>query len=334
MNARRCRTGIFFFLFLFFIMLSACGGPDMYPGEPFTDTDAAYIDGQATPAEERTSDICLPDGSTVPGWDGAAAYIEANGNEPYFDAADRSRTDAFEEYSDLDALGRCGPAYANICTDLMPTEKRGEIGNVRPSGWHTVRYNGVVPGNYLYNRCHLIGYQLAGENANEKNLITGTRYLNIEGMLGFENLVADYVKGTGNHVLYRVTPVYSGDEPVARGVLMEGFSVEDGGEGVRFNVFAYNVQPGVDIDYPTGDSRLSDGREVMDGVPVGEQADGAVMTDGRFVANEKTGKFHLEDCEYADSMNPDNRAEFTCPVQEMLDAGYEPCGKCHPDEAA
>lgn len=334
MNARRCRTGIFFFLFLFLITLSACSGPDMYPGEPVTDTDVAYIDGQVTPAEGRAPDICLPDGSAVPVWDGAAAYVEVNGNEPYFDVDDRSRTDAFEDYSDLDALGRCGVAYANICTDLMPTEKRGEIGNVRPSGWHTVRYNGVVSGNYLYNRCHLIGYQLAGENANEKNLITGTRYLNIEGMLGFENLVADYVKETGNHVLYRVTPVYSGDEPVARGVLMEGFSVEDGGEGVRFNVFAYNVQPGVDIDYSTGESRLSDGREVMDGVPVGESADGAATTDVHFVANEKTGKFHLEDCEYAGSMNPDNRAEFTCPVQEMLDAGYEPCGKCRPDEAA
>lgn len=286
-------------------------------------------DGQTNPVGA----VMLPDGTTVQVWDGVAAYTEVNGNEPYFDEFDRSRTDAFEDYADLDGFGRCGVAYANICTELMPTEKRGEIGNVRPSGWHTVRYNGVVPGNYLYNRCHLIGYQLAGENANEKNLITGTRYLNIEGMLGFENLIADYVKETGNHVLYRVTPVYSGEEPVARGVLMEGLSVEDGGDGVRFNVFAYNVQPGVEIDYLTGDSRLSDGREVCDGVPVGDTVTDSDDGESVFVVNTKSGKFHFPDCEYAESMSEDNRADVFDTVDGMLDAGYSPCGKCSPDTA-
>ena len=154
--------------------------------------------------------------------------------------------EAFEFYSELDGLGRCGTAYANICQELMPTEKREDIGRVKPTGWQSVQY-GNVDGRSLYNRCHLIGFQLAGENANEKNLITGTRYMNVDGMLPFENMVADYVKETGNHVLYRVTPVFEGAEPM---------SVEDGGEGVYFNVYAYNVQPGIGIDYATGDNWL------------------------------------------------------------------------------
>lgn len=164
-------------------------------------------------------------------------------------------TTAFENYSDLDSLGRCGVAYANICKDIMPTEERGKIGMIKPSGWHTVKYD-VIKDRYLYNRCHLIGYQLAGENANPKNLITGTRYLNVEGMLPFENLVADYVNNTGNHVLYRVTPMFSGSNLVANGVLIEAKSVEDNGGGIFFNVYCYNVQPGVGINYENGDSWL------------------------------------------------------------------------------
>lgn len=183
-------------------------------------------------------------------------YIVVNDNVPYFSEEDLTRTDAFETYSELDSLGRCGVAYANICQELMPTEERGEIGSVKPSGWHTVNYHEYVDGNYLYNRCHLIGYQLSGENANEKNLITGTRYLNVEGMLPFENEVAEYVEETGNHVLYRVTPVFEGDNLVASGVQMEAYSVEDQGAGVMFNVYCYNVQPGITIDYATGDSEL------------------------------------------------------------------------------
>ena len=181
-------------------------------------------------------------------------YVAVNGNQPFFTDEDQT-TASYETYSPLDALGRCGAAWANVGVDLMPTEDRGSIGQVKPSGWQTVKYD-IVDGKYLYNRCHLIGFQLTGENANEENLITGTRYLNVEGMLPFENLVADYVKETENHVLYRVTPIFEGEELVARGVLMEGLSVEDGGEGITFCVYAYNVQPGVIIDYATGESRL------------------------------------------------------------------------------
>ncbi len=181
-------------------------------------------------------------------------YVEINGNEPYF-RSDEYIVKAFENYADLDHLGRCGTAYACVCTETMPTEKRGSIGQVKPTGWHTVKYD-CVEGKYLYNRCHLIGYQLTAENANKKNLITGTRYLNVQGMLPFENMVADYVKETNNHVLYRVTPVFDGDCLVARGVEIEAYSVEDNGDGICFNVYAYNNQPGVLIDYQTGESTL------------------------------------------------------------------------------
>ncbi|MCH5267161.1 MAG: DNA/RNA non-specific endonuclease [Lachnospiraceae bacterium] len=182
-------------------------------------------------------------------------YGILNDNQPEFTEKEKKNTKAFETYTRLDKLGRCGVAYANICEEIMPTEKRGAIGSVKPSGWHTVKYD-VVDGKYLYNRCHLIGFQLAGENANKKNLITGTRYLNVDGMLPFEDDVADYVKESGNHVLYRVTPVYEGDNLLAEGVQMEAYSVEDAGEGICFNVFVYNVQPGVHIEYDTGESRL------------------------------------------------------------------------------
>ncbi len=180
-------------------------------------------------------------------------YVEINNNIPYFDEADLS-DESFERYSELDELGRCGVAYANIGVDLMPTEKRGSIGMIKPSGWHTVKYDNV-DGKYLYNRCHLIAYQLSGENANEKNLITGTRYMNVEGMLPFEERVGNYVRETENHVLYRVTPFFEGDNLLAKGVLMEAMSVEDSGEDICFCVFVYNVQPDIQIDYATGKSQ-------------------------------------------------------------------------------
>lgn len=183
-------------------------------------------------------------------------YVIVNDNEPYFDEKDLT-TQSFEEYSPLDSFGRCGVAYANIGEDIMPTKERGSIGMIKPSGWQTKKYD-FVDGKYLYNRCHLIGYQLSGENANEKNLITGTRYMNTEGMLPFENEVADYVKDTGNHVLYRVTPVFEEDNLVADGVLMEAMSVEDRGLDIEFNVFVYNVQPHVKINYQTGKSSLDE----------------------------------------------------------------------------
>lgn len=180
-------------------------------------------------------------------------YVEVNGNIPEFEDSDRTEK-SFERYGGFDRLGRCRKACANIGTDIMPTEERGNIGMVKPTGWHTVKYD-IVDGKYLYNRCHLIAYQLSGENANEENLITGTRYMNVEGMLPFENMVADYVKETGNHVLYQAEPVFEGDNLLASGVHMEAESVEDNGKGISFNVYVYNVQPGITIDYRTGESK-------------------------------------------------------------------------------
>lgn len=189
----------------------------------------------------------------IPEYDGKP-YVVLDDNEPGF--TEEELTDAsYEFYSELDIYGRCGTVEACIGKEIMPTEERGSIGQVKPSGWHTVKYD-IVDGKYLYNRCHLIAFQLAGENANVKNLITGTRYMNTEGMLPFEDMVADYVRETGNHVMYRVTPIYEGTNLVASGVQMEAKSVEDGGKGVSFHVFVYNVQPGIAINYATGESKL------------------------------------------------------------------------------
>ena len=203
---------------------------------------------QQEDTQQLTDDLEIPVYAGQP-------YTVIKDNVPDFTEEEKSCTDAFEYYGDLDTLGRCTVTFANVCPQTQPTEKRGTIGQVRPSGWHTVKYNDLIDGNYLYNRCHLIGYQLTGENANVSNLITGTRYLNVEGMLPFEDMVDDYVDKTGNHVLYRVTPIFKGDELVARGVRMEAWSVEDAGTGICFDVFCYNVQPGIVIDYSTGDSQ-------------------------------------------------------------------------------
>lgn len=191
----------------------------------------------------------------IPEYSGVEEYVIINNNVPFFENNEIT-TEVFEMYSELDSLGRCGVAYANIGTEIMPTLDRGSIGMVKPSGWHTVKYD-IVSGKYLYNRCHLIGYQLTGENANENNLITCTRQMNVGAMLDFENLVADYIRDTGNHVLYRATPIFEGDNLLASGVLLEGLSVEDNGEGIKFNVYIYNVQDGIDIDYSTGESKLT-----------------------------------------------------------------------------
>ena len=205
--------------------------------------------GNQTESQAEANGI-LEDASQIEG----EAYWVVNNNQPYFTDEEKQQTEAFEEYSELDELGRCGVAYANICIELMPTEERGEIGHIKPSGWHTVKYDSV-DGKYLYNRCHLIGFQLAGENANKLNLITGTRYFNTEGMLPFENMVDDYVERTENHVLYRVSPIYEGQNLVASGVQIEAWSVEDAGEGICFCVYIPNVQPGITIDYATGESK-------------------------------------------------------------------------------
>lgn len=217
-----------------------------------------YLSNYDLPAEnppvdssEETNTSVPDDDDVIPEFSGEP-FVELNGNVPIF-GADEFSDRSYEYYSELDEYGRCGMAIASVGQDLMPTEDRESISHIHPTGWHSMRYD-FVPGGNLYNRCHLIGFQLTGENANEKNLITGTRYLNIEGMLPFENMIADYVKETGNHVVYRVTPVFEGKELVARGVILEAKSVEDNGEGVMFNVYAYNVQPGVIIDYKTGQS--------------------------------------------------------------------------------
>lgn len=230
------------------------------------------------PQDELVNNNSYVSLDAISAYDGKA-YVAVNNNEPFFTDSDMTTT-AFENYSDLDSLGRCGVAYANICKEIMPTEKRGKIGMIKPSGWHTVKYD-VIKDRYLYNRCHLIGYQLAGENANPKNLITGTRYLNVEGMLPFENLVADYVNNTGNHVLYRVTPMFSGSNLVANGVLIEAKSVEDNGGGILFNVYCYNVQPGVGINYENGDSWLDGTAPQEQSVQTGAaQNGGSQSSDG------------------------------------------------------
>ncbi|MCI9036338.1 MAG: DNA/RNA non-specific endonuclease [Oscillospiraceae bacterium] len=251
--------------------------------------------------------------SAVPPFSGEP-YVVLADNVPGF-TKEELTSKSYETYSPLDRLGRCGVAQACVGTDLMPTEERGSIGSVKPTGWQTVKYD-CVDGKYLYNRCHLIGYQLSGENANKENLITGTRYMNVDGMLPFENMVADYVKETGNHVLYRVTPIYDGDNLVAGGVQMEALSVEDGGEGICFNVYVYNCQPGVSIDYATGESQL-DENAISD-------------VEASYILNRNSKKFHLPSCSGASSISEANRQEYTGSRDELLVRGYEPCGSCKP----
>ena len=272
--------------------------------------------------EPETSSFSPPPGAAVlslddlPEFRAEVPWVSV-GNVPYFIQEEKT-TDPFEIYSQLDSLGRCGAAYANVCRELMPTEERGSIGSVKPSGWQTAKYDSV-DGKYLYNRCHLIGFQLTGENANKENLITGTRYLNIEGMLPFENMVADYVKETGNHVLYRATPIFTGDNLVADGVLMEGYSVEDEGEGISYCIYAYNAQPGIAIDYATGES-WPDPSVGADGASAGQTE--------TFILNTKSKKFHLPECKNVSSIAEGNRDSYAGSRQDLLAQGYTPCGAC------
>ncbi len=282
------------------------------------------VDGPQEDLVNNNSYVSL---DAIPAYDGKA-YVAVNNNEPFFTDSDMTTT-AFENYSDLDSLGRCGVAYANICKDIMPTEERGKIGMIKPSGWHTVKYD-VIKDRYLYNRCHLIGYQLAGENANPKNLITGTRYLNVEGMLPFENLVADYVNNTGNHVLYRVTPMFSGSNLVANGVLIEAKSVEDNGGGILFNVYCYNVQPGVGINYENGDSWL-DGTT---GSASSGSDSSAVENSAADSSNSETmvhitatgKKYHRAGCRTL------KKSDTEVTLDEAKSMGLSPCGICNPPQ--
>ncbi len=280
------------------LLLSACAVPAK-PNPPATQSTAA-------PSADSIA--------SIPAFDASSPFVIIKDNVPSF-TPEEITTQSFESYSSLDALGRCGEAFACIGKDLMPTQERGSIGQVKPSGWQTVKYD-VVDGKYLYNRCHLIGFQLTGENANERNLITGTRYMNVEGMLPFENMVADYVKETGNHVMYRVTPVYAGDNLLCSGVFMEAYSVEDCGDGISFHVYCYNAQPGITIDYANGDSTLSPASNT----PATES--------GTFVLNTNSKKIHKPHCSSVGDMSPKNRQDYNGSLDQILSQGYEKCKSC------
>lgn len=309
------------------------GGSEVLP-EDGSDTQGEIVEGT-----EPSSDTQQPPTSPVPAADTVSLsevpaysgepYVAINNNTPGFNDEELTTT-SFETYSTLDYLGRCGVAYACIGTDLMPTEDRGSISEVTPSGWINKEYDG----QYLYNRCHLIGFQLSGENANERNLITGTRYMNVEGMLPFENMIADYVHETDNHVLYRVTPIYDGTNLVASGVQLEAESVEDDGEGILFNVYVYNVQPGITIDYATGESWQEQGTTTtpVQEEPVQEEPEEQtpVSSGTTYILNTNTKKFHYPSCSSVDQMSDRNRQEFTGTRDEVIAMGYDPCGRCHP----
>ena len=311
------------------VFMSACAG------KAEQEKTSANAQQEKVPVSgTQQSDISM---ETIPEYDGEP-YVVIDDNEPNF-TEEELQPEAYETYGTLDALGRCSTAEASIGEGLMPTEKRGAIGQVKPTGWHTVKYD-LVEGKYLYNRCHLIGYQLTAENANEKNLITGTRYMNTEGMLPFENMVADYIKETGNHVMYRVTPVFEGENLVASGVQMEAESVEDQGADLSFNVYVYNVQPGVEIDYKTGESR--EANELLPASKNSDKAGNATsgttsdkdssdpVSEQTYILNTSSKKFHKESCSGVKSMKEKNKKVYTGKREEVIEQGYAPCGNCHP----
>ncbi len=290
-----------------------------------------YTDTAKKPIKQETSRHpgTLPDHSSsisissIPQFSGSP-FIAINDNIPQF-SKDEITTKSFEYYSKLDKYGRCGETLACVGKDIMPTADRESISSVRPSGWINKKYNtSLVDGGYIYNRCHLIGFQLTGENANEKNLITGTRYMNVDGMLPFENMIADYVKETGNHVMLRVTPIFKDKELVARGVHMEAYSVEDEGDGISFNVFCYNVQPGITINYATGDSWLAG-----DYVPDNENSSSHQKAQS-YVLNTNSKKFHYPSCSSVGNIASHNREDVHETRDFLISEGYSPCGNCHP----
>lgn len=295
-------------------------------------TDSSATTSQTPESDNSTSNTQKPTVpnkvdtiqlSSIPAFSGKP-YVAINNNIPSFNESDYT-TKSYEYYSNLDSLGRCGMVIACIGTDIMPTEERGSIGQVKPTGWHTVKYD-CVDGKYLYNRCHLIGYQLSGENANTKNLITGTRFMNVDGMLPFENMVADYVKETDNHVLYRVTPIYDGSNLLATGVQMEAYSIEDDGDGICFNVFVYNAQPQISINYANGDSSYVGGSSN----DVEDEPNNNIDTSASYILNKNTKKFHYPSCSSVDRMKESNKEYYTGSRDELINRGYDPCGNCHP----
>ena len=291
------------------LTLSGCGG-SLLNGDVLPEIDDVTTDSTTVEV------VSLDD---IPEFSGSP-YVAINDNQPSFTEADYT-TEAFEEYAELDYLGRCGVTYACVGVEIMPTEKRGDIGMVKPTGWVTSKYD-FVDGRYLYNRCHLIGFQLTGENANRGNLITGTRYMNTEGMLPFENMIADYVKETENHVLYRVTPIFEGENLVANGVQMEAWSVEDDGDGICFNVYCYNVQPGVVIDYATGQNWLDEETET-------EESNIEFDKKVEYVLNTSSKKIHLPECSGAKNMSEKNKQVVEGDkLQSYINNGYVLCGSC------
>ncbi len=299
-------------LLILIVSLSVLSGRSAGENNFFNDLDITA---------QSASDYVNYDLSNIPDYDGKA-YVELNGNVPEFSESEKTYSESFEEYGKLDSLGRCTYAVSCIGKDLMPTEKRGSIGSVKPSGWHISKYD-FVDGKYLYNRCHLIGYQLTAENANERNLITGTRYLNVEGMLPFENDVADYIEITNNHVYYKVTPIFEGNNLVANGVQMQAYSVEDNGQGISFNVYCYNVQPGVAIDYATGDNQTVASSSITS--TSSDEADKKT-----YIVNTKTKKFHNPDCDGAKKMSSSNKKKYKGTRDSLISNGYSPCQKCNP----
>ena len=302
--------------------LTACGAADG------TWTGTAGVPDPAVQAESADTIAEVPEYDGVP-------YVEINDNEPEFTEAELT-TESYEEYSELDPLGRCGTAEACIGEDLMPDGEREDISEVEPTGWENKEYD-IVDGGYVYNRCHLIGFQLSGENANEENLITGTRYMNTEGMLPFENMVAEYVQETDNHVMYRVTPVFEGDDLVASGVQMEAESVEDGGAGICFNIYVYNVQPEIIIDYSTGANwaDTDSGNEKTADISAADDSDAENGEDQEpkeqtYILNKNTKKFHKPECSSVDDIKAENKSGFTGTREELIEDGFDPCGKCRP----
>ena len=347
-------------IFICAAMMSVFFGCTSFINEPTTEQLEVVTVELTTEEDDSLAKSATMNGE-YPAYSGEA-FIELNENAPLFTDEEKKSTDAFEYYDSLDELGRCGVAYANICPELMPTEERGSIGEIRPSGWHTVKYPDLIEDNYLFNRSHLIAYSLAGENANPLNLITGTRFLNQETMQIFELKVLDYVRDTGNHVLYRVTPVFEGDNLLASGVQMEAWSVEDEGKGICFNVYCYNVQPGIKIDYATGDSEVALGQDAemlkpedtvtadtnkpSENAVVGENAstDNNLETNDQengnqggsdfeseertYVLNTSSKKVHLPECNSVNDMADHNKEEYVGTLNELKSKGYSPCGRC------
>ena len=324
MKIRKSWVWLIAFVVAFSILFTGCTST---PSTSNDDTKQTLIkdDTQKSTFTQEPTDIQGPQNSfdilNVPEYSDKA-YIIINNNQPEF-SKDDIKKEAYEFYSPLDSLGRCGYVMACVCKETMPTEPRGSISHINPTGWNNQSYE-IVEGGYLYNRCHLIGWQLTGEDANKSNLITGTRYMNMEGMLPFENMIADYVTETGNHVMYRVTPIFEGDNLLASGVHLEGYSVEDNGgdDGISFNVYVYNVQPGIILDYTTGANQLGQLPEGTDGA--------GDSTAYAYVINKSSGTVHLPECASAKSIKQENRIESNDSLADLLKEGYKACGKCNP----